>query len=202
MSSRLFLLRSLFIVLLLSLGACISREPAPPTAEELAKMQAMEAHNAWLQARDKAIEQLRQNPHLSVHEQPNGDVTVRIRSGNVFRTNSTAISPNIQPIIEHIAATLAAHPQLTVRVVGHTDNVGDPQKNLKLSIVRAQSVRNALVLLGLVDMYWVSYEGRGDTEPLVPNTSAEGRAVNRRVELQILNEPSNTPGTDNGQVRP
>jgi len=109
---------------------------------------------------------------------------------------------NLSFIIEHIAATLAEHPQLTVRVVGHTDNVGDPQKNLKLSIVRAQSVRNALVSLGLVDMYWVSYEGRGDTEPLVPNTSAEGRAVNRRVELQILNEPINTPRTDNGQANP
>jgi len=173
----------LTLALLLSLSACGLLKP-PPSAEAIAEMRAGEARYAQMQAREQAIEQLRQNPHLSVNEQPNGDLIVRIRSGNVFRTSSTLISPQLHPVFKHIAATLIAQPLLTVHVIGHTDDVGDPQYNLALSARRAESVHDALVSLG-VGAHRLSHEGRGDAEPIVPNTSPEGHAVNRRVDLLI-----------------
>jgi len=174
-----------FLILspLFSLSACGLLKP-PPSAEAIAEMRAGEARYAQMQAREQAIEQLRQNPHLSVNEQPNGDLIVRIRSGNIFRTSSALISPQLQPVFEHIAATLIAQPLLTVHVIGHTDDVGDPQYNLALSARRAESVHDALVSLG-VGAHRLSHEGRGDAEPIVPNTSPEGHAVNRRVDLLI-----------------
>jgi len=173
----------LALALLFSLGACGPLKPQP-TEEAIAEMRAGEVRHAWMQARDQAIEQLRQNPHLNVTEQPNGDLMVRIRSGNIFRLSGTLIRPQVQPVFEHIAATLIAQPLLTVRVIGHTDDVGDPQYNLTLSARRAESVHDALVSLG-VEAHRLSHEGRGDAEPIVPNTSPEGRAVNRRVDLLI-----------------
>jgi len=171
------------LALLLSLGACGLFKQSP-SAEAIAQMQAVEVRNAWLDARNQAIEQLRQDPHLSVTEQANGDLIVRIRSGNVFSTASTLINPQVQPVLEHIAATLVAQPLLSVSIIGHTDDVGDPQYNLALSARRAESVHDALVSLG-VEAHRLSREGRGDAEPIVPNTSPEGHAVNRRVDLLI-----------------
>lgn len=172
------------LALLLSLGACATPEPAPPSAEGIVETRAAQERNSWLEQRNQAIQQLRQNPHLSVTEHQNGDIVVQVRSGDIFRASSTTISPKVRPVFEHIASTLGAHPRLAVRVIGHTDNSGDPQQNLALSTRRAESVRNALVSLGLEESR-ISYEGRGDAEPIAPNTSREGRAVNRRVDLLI-----------------
>jgi len=185
MSSRTLFRPLMTLTLLLPLGACGLFKPASPaSAEAIAEIPEVEVRNAWLDARNQAIEQLRQSPHLSVNEQPNGDLIVRIRSGNIFRTSSTLINPQMQPVFEHIAATLIAQPLLSARIIGHTDNIGDPQYNLALSARRAESVRDALALFG-VEAHRLSYEGRGDAEPIVPNTSPEGHAVNRRVDLLI-----------------
>jgi len=185
MSSRTLFRPLMTLTLLLPLGACGLVKPASPASTEaIAEIPEVEVRNAWLEARSQAVGQFRQSPHLSVNEQPNGDLIVRIRSGNIFRTSSTLINPQVQPVFEHIAATLIAQPLLSARIIGHTDNVGDPQYNLALSARRAESVRDALALLG-VEAHRLSYEGRGDAEPIVPNTSPEGHAVNRRVDLLI-----------------
>lgn len=186
------------LALLLTLGACatVPEQPAEPSAETIAEIQAAQEHNAWLEQRNQAIQQLRQSPHLSVTEHQNGDFVVQVRSGDIFRTSSTKINPKMRTVFEHIASTLSAHPRLTVLVIGHTDNVGNPQQNLALSTRRAESVHDTLVSLGL-DESRVSFEGRGDAEPIAPNTSREGRAVNRRVDLLIsVYQPG---GTDHAQ---
>lgn len=174
------------LALLLALGACITtpEQPAPPPEEISAQARAEQERSAWLEQRNQAIRQLRQNSHLSVTERENDEAAIQIRSGALFKTASTDINPKVQPVLEHIVSTLNAHPALAVRVIGHTDNTGDPQRNQQLSAQRAESVRNALVSLGL-DENRVSHEGRGDTEPIAPNTSSEGRSVNRRVDLLI-----------------
>lgn len=172
------------LLLLLLLGACAtSQEQAPLPPADATTPQERE-HKTWVNERDQAIQTLRLDPHLSITELKNRETVVRIRSGDLFRSASTTINPAILPVLEHIATTLGAHPTLAVRVIGHTDNVGPAQQNVELSLQRAQVVRNALIELG-VDAARITHEGKGDTEPLTSNSSREGRAVNRRVDLLI-----------------
>jgi outer membrane protein OmpA-like peptidoglycan-associated protein len=74
-------------------------------------------------------------------------------------------------------------PKLAVEIGGHTDNVGKPEYNAKLSDARAASVVQWLVQHGIAASR-LSSHGYGDTQPLVPNDSDEDRAKNRRVELK------------------
>jgi outer membrane protein OmpA-like peptidoglycan-associated protein len=130
-----------------------------------------------------------------VTEHENDEIVIQIRSGDLFKSSAKSLGQKIHPVLEHIAATLNDYPEFSVLAIGHTDNIGSPQSNQALSERRAESVRDALVSLGL-DENRVSCEGRGDTEPIAPNTSSEGRSVNRRVDLLIspdrfpVSEPS------------
>lgn len=78
---------------------------------------------------------------------------------------------------------LKEHPELKLSVEGHTDDVGNAAENLKLSEARAKAVTAALVKDHGVDAARLSAKGLGSTKPATPNTTAEGRQTNRRVEL-------------------
>ena len=83
-----------------------------------------------------------------------------------------------------MADFLRRHPQLTVELAGHTDNVGSEAYNLKLSDERAQTVRQALIEQGISPERMAS-KGYGSSKPLVANDSEEHRAKNRRTEMII-----------------
>jgi len=74
---------------------------------------------------------------------------------------------------------------LRIQINGHTDDVGDAQRNLILSESRAQAVANYLEKLG-VAAERMQYKGYGEQQPRVPNDSADNRALNRRTEFEIL----------------
>jgi outer membrane protein OmpA-like peptidoglycan-associated protein len=78
---------------------------------------------------------------------------------------------------------LSAHPQLKLTIEGHTDNVGDAPSNQSLSERRAAAVKQYLVTMSHVDAARLTTKGYGATKPIAPNTTAEGRQENRRVEL-------------------
>ena len=80
---------------------------------------------------------------------------------------------------------LKDNPELRIRFIGHTDDVGTNSDNQKLSEGRANSVRQEMMNRG-IDPTRIEAEGRGESEPIVPNTSDENRAKNRRVEFIIL----------------
>ncbi len=69
-------------------------------------------------------------------------------------------------------------------ITGHTDNVGSPEYNMKLSLRRAEAVRDYLVSLG-IDPAKLEVKGEGESNPVADNTKEEGRAKNRRVEVDI-----------------
>ena len=103
--------------------------------------------------------------------------------GILFATGKADLQPESRPVLKEIATTLQEHPDLSVLIEGHTDNVGKPDANLRLSDARAAAVKAALVEGFGIASERISTKGLGDTKPAVPNTTAEGRAQNRRVEV-------------------
>lgn len=103
--------------------------------------------------------------------------------GIYFDTDSAEIKPESIPTLEQIAELMGNSPDLSLIVVGHTDNQGDFEYNRDLSRRRAASVEEALVRdYGIVDDR-LSHDGVGYLAPAASNDSDSGRALNRRVEL-------------------
>jgi outer membrane protein OmpA-like peptidoglycan-associated protein len=102
--------------------------------------------------------------------------------GIYFDTGSDVIRGESTPTLKEITAMLTEHADLKLTIEGHTDNVGDAAANKALSEKRAAAVKAYLVSAG-VAADRLSTAGFGDTKPAAPNTSAEGRRQNRRVEL-------------------
>jgi outer membrane protein OmpA-like peptidoglycan-associated protein len=103
--------------------------------------------------------------------------------GILFETGKSDLKPESRPVLKEIAATLKEHADLKILIEGHTDNVGSAPSNLTLSDARAAAVKAALVADFAVSAERITTKGFGDTKPAVPNTTAEGRAQNRRVEI-------------------
>lgn len=102
----------------------------------------------------------------------------------LFDTGTYRIKrPDSEPPLAMIAAVLKDDPSLRVEIQGHTDNVGSPATNQKLSQDRAESVKNWLVTRHGIDPSRLTTTGFGDTKPMGDNKTEEGRAQNRRVEL-------------------
>jgi outer membrane protein OmpA-like peptidoglycan-associated protein len=102
-----------------------------------------------------------------------------------FYTNSANLIPTSLSDIQQLAQHLIDTPELDAIVIGHTDNVGDAQSNLKLSQRRAETVRNVIISMG-VESNRLTAIGKGDKEPKTDNSTEEGRLMNRRVEVQLV----------------
>jgi OmpA-OmpF porin, OOP family len=103
--------------------------------------------------------------------------------GIYFDTGKSVLKPESQPTLEEISKLLKADTNLKIYVVGHTDNTGVFDANMKLSMDRAASVINALVTQFSVNAARLKACGNGPTSPVATNDTEEGRALNRRVEL-------------------
>lgn len=119
---------------------------------------------------------------IDVTEQPDGSLKVNVPSGVSFDSGSYALKPALQPVLDSVARALNEHGELRSHVIGHTDNTGQQAMNQKLSQDRAQSVATYLVNRGVTSTR-VTTEGRGPNDPVAANTTVEGRAANRRVEI-------------------
>lgn len=105
-----------------------------------------------------------------------------------FETNRTAISINSKPYLNIMAKMLTKYPKLRIEIAGHTDDVGSDAANQSLSQHRAEAVasymgQSAPELGGML-----TARGYGESLPKSGNQSAEGRKLNRRTELQVLNK--------------
>ena len=101
----------------------------------------------------------------------------------LFETNSDIIQPTSLSAVNVVAEYLKANPTVKLKVVGHTDNVGQDAANLDLSARRAKSVVKELVEFHKIDATRFTSEGMGETKPIGDNNTLEGRAKNRRVEF-------------------
>jgi len=136
---------------------------------------------------DKQAKQIEQEiPGAEVERVGEGiNVTFDESSGVYFDTEKYNINAKSQETLNKLIGIFKEYPNTNVLVEGHTDNTGSESYNLTLSKNRAQAVTNYLVNNGLssgrFDTKWY-----GESQPKYDNTTAEGRAKNRRVELAIV----------------
>ncbi len=101
-----------------------------------------------------------------------------------FETGKATLKPESQEQLKNIAEIMKAYPKVSIKLGGYTDNVGDPQANLQLSKARAEAVMADLVTLG-IDAKRLQAEGYGQEHPVADNSTEEGRAKNRRIDLRV-----------------
>ena len=101
-----------------------------------------------------------------------------------YRTGSAELLPESRERLERISVQLLAAPDVRMKVSGHTDDVGNADRNMTLSQQRADGVMEILVGKG-VDRSRLSSQGYGEESPIAPNSTQEGRAQNRRVTVSI-----------------
>ena len=107
-----------------------------------------------------------------------------------FATAQTTILPSSKPSLDLLYDLLSENPELVIRIVGHTDDVGTEQSNQVLSEGRAKSICQEMVKRG-IDAKRIHTAGKGELKPLVPNTSDANRQMNRRVEIEIISGAEN-----------
>lgn len=104
-----------------------------------------------------------------------------------FDTGTATLKPESQEQLKNIAEIMKAYPNVAIKLGGYTDNTGDPNANLTLSQQRADSVMAELVKLG-VDAIRMEAEGYGQEHPVADNSTEEGRAKNRRIDLRVTSK--------------
>jgi OmpA-OmpF porin, OOP family len=102
-----------------------------------------------------------------------------------FDFNKATIKPESIPILYNTAEILLKNPDVKVAIQGHTDNIGSDRYNQKLSLQRAETVKNFLVAKG-VAADRLTTVGYGKTKMIMDNKTEQGRGLNRRIELKII----------------
>jgi outer membrane protein OmpA-like peptidoglycan-associated protein len=108
-----------------------------------------------------------------------------ILRGVTFRTGLSVLTAESYAVLDQVAGSLVANPDIRIEIAGYTDNTGPIGVNLRLSQARAAAVRAYLARKGVSPSRMIA-RGFGSRGPVAPNTTATGRAQNRRVELHKL----------------
>lgn len=141
-----------------------------------------------MQEQKVAMEQATQGTGVTVSQTADNQLKLDIPSDVSFDTGRYDIKPNLRPILDRFATTLNQNPVTMVTIIGHTDSTGTDAINDPLSVNRASATRDYLVGRGVATNR-IAINGRGSREPIADNSTAEGRAKNRRVEIFVA-EPA------------
>ena len=133
---------------------------------------------------DQQAKELEQNIPGATIQRVGEGIAVTFESGILFPFNSTEILPAGKSNLQELAKSLEKYPNSDVLIVGHTDSVGTDAYNLDLSQRRALAASTYLQSLA-VPASRLRTAGKGESEPIQPNDTEEGRAKNRRVEIAI-----------------
>ena len=151
------------------------------------------AGNLWskrMEDKRREMEQATAGTGVTVARTDDNQLRVNLPGDISFDTGRSNIRPDMAPILSKFAQGLDG--SMNVQITGHTDSQGSDAINNPLSKDRADAVRDYLVAQGL-SAARISTAGRGEHQPIADNTTAEGRAKNRRVEI-FLREPAKTGG--------
>ncbi|XXX73073.1 OmpA family protein [Sorangium sp. So ce134] len=177
----------------------IERERQARAQAESARLQAESARTEAEKARQEAEAARREAERVAnaalaslkeiaaVKEEKRG-VVITLSGAVLFASGKSELLPIAKEKLNQVATTLKDQGSPPLRIEGHTDSTGSAQANRKLSLARADSVKAHLVSVGLpADK--IATVGHGPDRPVADNSSAEGRANNRRVEI-IVNPTS------------
>ncbi|EOC4159858.1 OmpA family protein [Enterobacter hormaechei] len=126
---------------------------------------------------------------------------IRLDSMSLFDTGKWALKPASTKLLVNSLVGIKAKPGWLIVVAGHTDSTGDDQSNQVLSLKRAESVRDWMRDTGDVPESCFAVQGYGESRPVATNDTAEGRTLNRRVEISLVPQanacqlPGNTPAS-------
>ncbi|HWD99301.1 MAG TPA: OmpA family protein, partial [Bryobacteraceae bacterium] len=123
----------------------------------------------------------------------------------LFDFNQATLKPGAREKLAKVSGILLAYPSLHLSVEGHTDSIGTPEYNMKLSQRRADAVRDYLVTNG-INQANIQAVGLGEANPVASNSTAAGRQQNRRVEMvvsgDVIGQPINQPPSPTSQTQP
>jgi outer membrane protein OmpA-like peptidoglycan-associated protein len=152
---------------------------------ERARMEAAAKAEEAEKAKAEVDELLSQLSDLKAKQTERGIV---LTMGDVlFAFDKATLSPEAFRNVDKLADFLQKHPNRSVLIEGHTDSVGSDEYNLDLSEKRADAVKNALVAKGVGEER-ITPKGYGKKYPVASNNTSDGRQLNRRVEVVVLNE--------------
>jgi outer membrane protein OmpA-like peptidoglycan-associated protein len=160
------------------------------TAEERRRTLADQTAQLQLGARTQEAERARQlarEMQARTLQQQGGDTFIATLD-LPFATGTAELQPGAHSRLQPLVKALRENPRERVVIRGHTDDVGSAETNALLSQARADAVRNFLVANG-IDANRIVAEGLGESFPIASNATAEGRAQNRRVEVQLSEVP-------------
>ena len=153
----------------------------------------LEASEELAEKVEEAVEEANLDKEVDI-EFTSQYVQLTLNGALLFNSGSVELKPESLPMLQKVGVILERYGESTIEVEGHTDNV--PMKGSKysnndeLSAGRAQSVFNFLKDNTNIDMAMVKHSGRGEYKPIADNSTAEGRAMNRRVEIRLYNSLS------------
>ncbi|MXO91321.1 OmpA family protein [Pontixanthobacter aquaemixtae] len=138
---------------------------------------------------DQQIKELREQTAgtgVDVTEVDGGSaILVNLPDGVTFDVNSYTIKPAFRTTLDSVSNSLVQYPDSLIDVYGHTDSSGSDAYNQRLSEQRAEAVANYMSSRG-VSSARIRWQGFGETAPIADNATAQGRALNRRVEIKII----------------
>ena len=134
---------------------------------------------------DRQAEQLKQTiPGAEIIREGEG-IIVKFDSGILFDVNKSELKSAAITNIQNLSKSLKDNPETNVLIIGHTDDTGSDGYNARLSERRAEAVKTFAMNQGIMASR-LSTQGKGESEPIADNTTEEGRAQNRRVEIVIV----------------
>ncbi|MEZ5540476.1 MAG: OmpA family protein [Pseudomonadota bacterium] len=137
----------------------------------------------YMDQQEAKLRQQLQNTGVSVTR--NGDTIILNMPGNVtFATDSSDISADFYSVLDAVALVINEYEKTYVDVTGHTDSTGSEDYNMQLSRARAGSVARYLESRKVLPQR-ITTTGMGESSPIATNDTAQGRALNRRVEILL-----------------
>ncbi len=112
-------------------------------------------------------------------------VLVTFDSGILFRTNMSTLNEASKKALTEFSSILLENPDMDVAIMGHTDNTGSLEINQRLSLERARSVASFLLSKNISENQIKEITGKDFSMPIADNSTTEGRALNRRVEIYL-----------------
>jgi len=139
---------------------------------------------AYKDQQTKELQARLQNTQVKVTDEGNY-INLNLPGGVTFPTNGYVIGNGFYGPLNDITSVLNQYPETRIVISGNTDNTGSYSYNIDLSVKRARSVADYLVSRG-VNPNRITINGFGPDNPIASNSTASGRAQNRRVEIQIF----------------